>query len=64
MSNIIRKVLITYATMLDGGWPNDDHTEYECQIPLPHYINGEESKAMSEKINQIRRILVWREINI
>jgi len=65
VSNIIRKVIITYATMLEGGFPYDDHPEYECQIPLPDNIKGEEEdKVMSEKINQIRRILGWREIEL
>jgi len=50
VSNIIRKVLITYATMLDGGFPHDEHPDYKCQIPFPDNRNGEEDKVMSEKI--------------
>ena len=64
VSNLIRKVVIAEATLLNGGYP-DEHPEYECEIPIPDRISGEdEDRMLEEKINRIRRILGWREIRL
>lgn len=64
VSNLIRKVIIADATLLDGGWPNE-HPEYERQLVIPENLTGEEEdKIIEEKVNTIRRILGWRELQL
>ena len=65
VSNLIRKVLIAEATMLNFGWKNDEHPEYDCQVQIPNNSDGEDDDdLMQEKINRIRRMLGWREIEL
>lgn len=64
ISNLIRKVVIAEATMLNGGWP-EEHTEYEYEISIPNNLSSEEEgKMLGDKINRVRRILGWREIRL
>ena len=56
VSNLIRKVMIGYATLLDSGWPNE-HPEYEFSIQIPkNTLSDKEEKMMEEKINTVRKI--------
>ena len=64
MSNIIRKVMIAEATMLNGGWA-EEHPEYEYEIRMQENMSSdEEVKLLEEKINRVRRILGWKEIRL
>ncbi|GEM_PF-1310500 len=64
ISNLIRKIVIAEATMLNGGLV-DEHPEYQCNLSIPCNISDKKEDAMlEEKINTIRRILGWREINL
>jgi hypothetical protein len=62
--NLIRKVMIAHATLLDGGYVNE-HPEYECDLMMPGNLSSEEEKKMlEEKINRVRRILGWKDIRL
>jgi hypothetical protein len=64
VSNLIRKVMISEATMLDGGWPNE-RPEYQHSWPIPEHISSEEEdRTVEEYVNKIRRILGWRAIRL
>jgi uncharacterized protein YheU (UPF0270 family) len=64
ISNLIRKVLIAEATMLDSGHV-EEHLEYKWSIPIPDNISGEEEyRLMEEKINKVRIILGWEDIKL
>ncbi|AIF85463.1 hypothetical protein NTE_03435 [Candidatus Nitrososphaera evergladensis SR1] len=64
VSNLIRKIVVADATILHGGWV-DEHPEYECSIPMPQNVSGEEeNRILEEKTNKIRRILGWRDIKL
>lgn len=60
-SNLIRKVMISNATWLDGfGGPK----EYECNFLIPDNISGEEDNEMFKNtLNGIRRILGIEEVD-
>ena len=60
ISNLIRKVLISEATFLQGfGGPK----EYDCRIRIPDDCSGEEEeKIVKDAYNRSRRILGFEEI--
>lgn len=64
ISNLIRKVVIAEATMLNGGW-TDEHPEYELKIIISDGLSAEEEDQITEeKVNRIRRILGWKDIRL
>jgi len=62
MSNLIRKVMIWDATMMDCF---HDSKEFAYSISIPEGVSGEEENRLVEtSVNKIRRILDLDEIEI